>query len=123
MQIQELNHVAIYVEDVNTSAGFYENVLGLQPLPRPGFDFPGAWFRLGTTQELHLIGNREEPLQIQKRHHFALKITSAEEAAAKLKSKGVEFTGPKPRPDGALQIFLQDPDGYYIELFEFNQGQ
>lgn len=119
MEIEELNHVAIYVKDVERSSIFYQEVLGLKPLPRPAFDFPGAWFRLGSTQELHLIGNRQEELVFLKRHHFALKVKSAKEAEEELIRKGVSFTGPKARPDGALQIFLQDPDGYFIELYEF----
>jgi catechol 2,3-dioxygenase-like lactoylglutathione lyase family enzyme len=119
MQIQELNHVAIYVEDVETSARFYHDLLELQPMTRPDFDFPGAWFRLGKSQELHLIGNREEKITLNRKNHFALQVSSAKEAEEMLKRKGVKFSGPKPRPDGAMQIFLQDPDGYYIELFEF----
>lgn len=119
MQIKELNHVAIYVKDVETSATFYHEVLELQPMARPDFDFPGAWFRLGKSQELHLIGNREEEVNLNKRNHFALQVDSAKEAEGMLKRKGVNFSGPKPRPDGAMQIFLQDPDGYYIELFEY----
>ncbi len=120
MEIEELNHVAIYVKDVALSIRFYGEVLELAPLPRPAFNFPGAWFRLGASQELHLIGNRQEDLVFLKRHHFALKVKSAREAEAFLQRKGVAFTGPKPRPDGAMQIFLQDPDGYFIELFSFN---
>jgi catechol 2,3-dioxygenase-like lactoylglutathione lyase family enzyme len=121
MEVEELNHVAIYVKDVAASSRFYGEVLELKPLPRPAFDFPGAWFRLGSRQELHLIGNRQEDLIFLKRHHFALKIKSAREAEEFLQRKGVKFTGPKARPDGAIQIFLQDPDGYFIELFEFNE--
>ena len=60
MKTLELNHVAIHVEDVERTCDFYANVLQLTPLPRPGFDFPGAWFLLGAVQELHIIGNREE---------------------------------------------------------------
>lgn len=120
MEIEELNHVAIYVKDVAASSRFYREVLKLKPLDRPDFDFPGAWFRLGSRQELHLIGNRQEELIFHKRHHFALKIKSARETEEFLQRRGVKFTGPKARPDGAVQIFLQDPDGYFIELFEFN---
>ena len=29
-----------------------------------------------------------------------------------------EFEPPKRRPDGARQIFLRDPDGYFIEICE-----
>ncbi|ELR69821.1 hypothetical protein C900_04524 [Fulvivirga imtechensis AK7] len=118
LEIEELNHVAIYVKNVEVSSEFYKSILCLSPLPRPDFNFPGAWFRLGSRQELHLIGNRAEDLIFHKRHHFALKIRSASAAEQWLKEKEVAFAGPKPRPDGAIQIFLQDPDGYYIELFE-----
>lgn len=119
MEIEELNHVAIYVKDVSASITFYQKLLESEQLPRPAFSFPGAWFRLGTRQELHLIGNRQEELTFHRRHHFALKIKSIQKAEEHLRNKGIEFSGPKPRPDGALQIFLQDPDGYHIELFEF----
>ena len=70
MRIKELNHVAIHVEDVERSCSFYRTVLRLESIPRPAFDFPGAWFQLGDVQELHIIGGaspREEsgkPLRI-----------------------------------------------------------
>ena len=121
MEIEELNHVAIYVKDVERSCKFYQDTLGLERLPRPAFDFPGAWFRLGARQELHLIGNRQEELIFHRRHHFALKVRSAEAAKDHLQEQAVQFSGPKSRPDGATQIFLQDPDGYFIELYEFNE--
>ena len=44
------------------SSGFYRKFLKLNRFPGPAFKFPGAWFRLGEDQELHLIGNREEPV-------------------------------------------------------------
>lgn len=119
MEIEELNHVAIYVKDVEVSYKFYREKLDLEPIPRPAFDFPGAWFRLGKRQELHLIGNRQEELIFHRRHHFALKVKSASQVEEKLKEKGVKYSGPSKRPDGAIQIFLQDPDGYYIEFYEF----
>src|SRR5438034_10793520 len=58
MKIYELNHVAIHVKDVEASCKFYASVLRLEPISRPAFTFPGAWFRLGASQELHIIGNR-----------------------------------------------------------------
>lgn len=67
MRIVELNHVAIHVSDVETSCEFYRNVLQLESLPRPAFTFPGAWFRLGAQQELHIIGERGEPVHSHNR--------------------------------------------------------
>jgi lactoylglutathione lyase len=58
MEFLQLNHVALHVADIERSAAFYRDVLKLEPIPRPAFTFPGAWFRLGGDQELHLIGER-----------------------------------------------------------------
>jgi len=113
--IVELNHVALDVSDVAASTVFYRDVVGLPELPRPAFGFPGAWLRLGTLQELHLIGNRDRPVG-ERSGHFALLVDNIEAVAARLRSAGVEFRGPKPRPDGALQIFTVDPDGNVIEF-------
>ena len=44
MEHRELNHVALHVKDVANSCEFYERVLELQQIPRPAFDFPGAWY-------------------------------------------------------------------------------
>lgn len=113
--VLELNHVALDVSDVPASVAFYRDVLGLPELPRPDFGFPGAWFRLGVTQELHLIGNRGREVG-QRAGHFALLVSDIQPAAVRLREAGVEFRGPKPRPDGALQVFTADPDGNVIEL-------
>lgn len=121
MQIIELNHVAVYVKNLEKSSWFYGEILGLERIERPAFTFPGAWFRLGTKQELHLIATRKEEISIIRQNHFALKVHSAADAEVQLKNKGIAYLGPKPRPDGAIQLFIQDPDGYYIELFELNQ--
>jgi lactoylglutathione lyase len=117
MKILELNHVAIHVEDVARSTRFYAEVLGLEPMARPAFSFPGAWFRVGREQELHLIGRRPEAPSPPRERHFAFRVDSIEAAVARLRERGQEFEGPRPRPDGALQIFLRDPDGHMLELF------
>lgn len=118
MKILELNHAALHVSDVARSCEFYSRVLRLEPMARPAFDFPGAWFRLGTQQELHLIGRTEEPVEPRSRNnHFALRVDNIADWEKHLRNIGVAFRPPKPRPDGAMQIFLADPDGHCIELF------
>ena len=118
MQIHELNHVALHVADVDRSSEFYREVLRLEPLPRPAFTFPGAWFRLGTNQELHLIGERVEAVVSGNRgNHFALRVDDLDSWEAHLQRAGADFRPRKRRPDGAWQVFLCDPDGHTIELF------
>lgn len=118
MNIHELNHVALHVADVAASEKFYRRVLRLEAMPRPAFDFPGAWFRLGTHQELHLIGKHDEPVTSGSRNnHFALRVDDLAAWERHLQDVGADFRPRKQRPDGAWQIFLSDPDGHYIELF------
>lgn len=118
MKIHELNHVAIHVTDVERSCAFYGEVLRLERLPRPAFDFPGAWFRLGTTQELHLIGRRVETVPAVNRHnHFALRVEDLAAWEEHWQQIGAKLYPKQRRPDGAWQIFLSDPDGHFIELF------
>jgi lactoylglutathione lyase len=118
MKILELNHVAIHVRDVEKTCEFYANVLRLERMPRPAFTFPGAWFRLGENQELHIIGERTEPVQSHHRgNHFALRVQDLEPWLDHFAKLGIELRGPVRRPDGATQIFLSDLDGHIIELF------
>ena|ERR1043166_2634971 len=114
--IQELNHVMIRVRDLDASIRFYGDVLGLRRIPRPNFDFPGAWFALGS-QELHLIGDPQLQPSTRQHHHFALRVDDPHAVLRELEARGwSKLRGPAPRPDGALQLFVSDPDGYVIEL-------
>src|ERR1043166_9361531 len=122
MRIEELNHVAIYVTDVERSVEFYRRVLKLEPIPRPAFSFPGAWFMLGSAQELHLIADHGPVFfRSHEKNHFALKVDDLGEWENHLKKIGAEFFPKKQRPDGAFQIFLRDPDAHVIELFNFEK--
>lgn len=118
MEVLELNHVALHVRDLAASMRFYGDILGLPALPRPDFPFGGAWYALGT-QELHLIV--DETLAPDERHHghFALRVPDGFAARQILEDAGIlGARGPAPRPDGALQVFVTDPDGHLVELLD-----
>ena len=117
MKVTQIDHVALHVSDVDVSVAFYRDVMQFPPLARPAFDFPGAWFRLGSTQELHLIGDRTEKVQSNHRGgHFALIVESLDEWESHLDAHKATRLPRKTRPDGAIQTFVQDPDGNWIEL-------
>jgi catechol 2,3-dioxygenase-like lactoylglutathione lyase family enzyme len=114
---RQLNHVALHVADVDRSVAFYGNVLGLKPIPRPAFSFPGAWFLLGVDQELHLIGGRTQEVHSHNRgNHFALLTDDFEGWERYLVENRIRFDPRRTRPDGALQLYIIDPDGHYIEI-------
>ena len=117
MKTNDLNHVALHVENLELSMEFYGEKLGLAAIARPDFDFPGAWYRLGQFQELHLIAGRAGVVNSSTRgSHFALGVADMEEAESFLTSRGIEHTPRQTRPDGAFQIYIEDPDGYWIEF-------
>jgi lactoylglutathione lyase len=117
MHILQLNHVAIHVADVERSAAFYRDVLRLEQVPRPAFTFPGAWFRLGADQELHIIGERtQEVISHNRGNHFALLVDDFDAWERHLTACGANFKPRRIRPDGADQLFVIDPDGHYVEL-------
>ena len=90
-------------------------------LPRPDFDFAGAWFDIGLGQQIHLIENKQFQVTVagSRSLHFAFEVTNLEAVKNYLLEKGVEIAKDiKERPDGVLQLFVKDPDGYYLEFTE-----
>ena len=117
MQTLQLNHVALHVADLERSTKFYTEVLKLEPMPRPAFAFPGAWFRLGADQELHLIGERTSPVISHNRgNHWALMVDDMDAWEKYFREQEIPYLPRRRRPDGAFQIYLIDPDGHYVEL-------
>lgn len=121
MRVISLNHVALHVADVKTSVRFYRDVLGLPEIPRPrSFTFPGAWLQLGTHGELHLIGDAKpgsfETHDSSRGRHWALEVVDMGEVVERLRGLCQTFRGPGDRGDGALQVYVTDPDGYIVEL-------
>jgi catechol 2,3-dioxygenase-like lactoylglutathione lyase family enzyme len=117
MNTLQLNHVAIHVADVERSCAFYERALKLERIPRPAFTFPGAWYRLGADQELHIIGERSQATVSHNRgNHYALMVDNMDAWENYFRAEGIEYLPRRVRPDGAYQIYLIDPDGHYIEL-------
>ena len=117
METENLNHIALHVSNLEESNKFYGELLGLEKIKRPDFDFPGEWYRLGSTQELHLIAGRNDEVNSSKRgNHFALGVKDIDLAESFLEERGIPFTTRQTRPDGAFQIYCEDPDGYWIEF-------
>lgn len=118
VEILSLEHTALNVSDLAVSKRFYGEGLGLKEIFRPAFSFAGAWYAIGKNQQLHLI---EDAALVQpsnrENHHFALQVRNIDEVKSELEEKGVKIAmGPVARPDGVMQIFVIDPDGYVIEL-------
>jgi catechol 2,3-dioxygenase-like lactoylglutathione lyase family enzyme len=126
-----LQHCGLIVADLERSRRFYGGALGLEEVPRPhNFRFEGAWFQVGDDQ-LHLLVESETTGSagapdpgpsgaMGLATHIALEVDDLEGSRARLDEHGVVLIGgPMPRGDGYDQVFVRDPDGYVIELFQF----
>ncbi|MBP1154203.1 MULTISPECIES: VOC family protein [unclassified Paenibacillus] len=121
LSIHSIHHVSLCVRDLERSKAFYKEVLGLEEIERPPFDFAGAWFTVGSEgQQLHLIVHPGETLRQSGIHsrdgHLAIRVRSYKEAVAWLDSCGIDYDArPHPRA-GFPQIYILDPDRNIIEL-------
>lgn len=125
IRVQQIDHVTIVVKDLERSRQFYVGLLGMDEVARPSFSFAGSWFKAGATL-LHLIeehsqsgpaGVAEDYARNSRCHHFAFEVADAREAAQLLRNQGVSLIADaKLRPDGAVQVFVADPDGHVVEL-------
>ena len=130
MQIVLMHHVSLPVVDLERAKRFYLEIIGLQEIERPPFDFEGAWFRVGGNQQLHLIKSSHATFRagnIDSRDtHFALRADSFTKALPFLESRGYSETA---APDdlmamkvsrkptaGFPQIYILDPDRNVIEI-------
>ncbi len=119
IKLKGLDHYAIAIGNLERSLTFYHDILGLGILPRPDFDFEGAWLDCGNGISIHLIV--QEHVQIissgSRSLHFAFGVEDIQTTKKILTTYGIQIIKDiKPRPDGILQMFVQDPDGYFVEL-------
>ena len=118
-----LNHVALYVVDLKKSVAFYQNIIQIDTVPEPFHDGKHAWFKVGTYSTLHIIEGSKEPVVQDKSHHMCFSVLSLEEFIARLEKHNIFYTNlkgdgktPHVRVDGVKQIYLKDPDGYWLEI-------
>ncbi|MEM9410336.1 MAG: VOC family protein [Planctomycetota bacterium] len=135
IRFHSIDHLTLIVSDLERTRKFYCEKLGMQLGPRPEFDFPGLWLHpsepepgkpvksmIHITLESDLAGlagwGDREVKSLSRGHHFAFEVEDAKNACKYLQNLGVEIAvQPKQRPDGAVQFYVQDPDGHVIELF------
>jgi len=55
--------------------------------------------------------------------HLAFRVDNMDQAIAEMRESGVKVTEePSSRRDGGQMAFIEDPDGYEIELLSFSPG-
>jgi lactoylglutathione lyase len=122
-------HTMIRVHDLEKSIDFYTRLLGMRLLRRR--DYPSGEFTLAfvgygdedahTVLELTHNWGQKEPYQLGTGFgHLAVGVPDIYATCEKLAKEGVKI----PRPPGPMKhggsviAFVEDPDGYKIELIE-----
>ena len=118
-----VNHIALYVYDLDKSAEFYKNVMQFKVIPEPFHDGRHVWFRIGAHSQLHIISGAKAVEEHDINTHISYSVPVLKKFLTHLdatKVKYVDFKGePKkitPRPDGVTQVYIQDPDNFWIEV-------
>ena len=117
------NHIAIYVKDLKKSADFYTNVMQLKVIDEPFHDGKHVWLRTGAHSQLHLIQGAAAVLPHDINSHFAYSVPDLQVFSKHLDALHIQYGNwnqdsklPQLRPDGVHQVYLQDPDNYWIEV-------
>lgn len=115
LDIKGVHHITLVVSDLDRARPFYEKFLGLKPIPRPDYDFEGAWYQCGGL-EVHLLVAEEHPGP--SRRHIAFEVSDFERVLKSLDGEWIRIVGgPGKRPrEGNRFVFCQDPDGNLIEI-------
>ena len=118
-----LNHIAIYVVNLQVSSAFYRDIIGLDTIPEPFHDGRHTWFSIGPQSHLHVISGAAAPTPHDKNAHLCFSVSSVDDFIPILNKNNIEYenwAGQKKsvqlRVDGVKQIWFKDPDGYWIEI-------
>lgn len=123
----QAEHVAIQAADIDRSATFYHEAFGLRIIPTPLKN--RRWLDLGHGMALHILDGRTAPKPSNRDEHLALHVDDLATVTAWLDAHHLvwtNFTGEPHRMqlrfDGVRQIYVQDPDGYWLEVGD-SRGQ
>lgn len=119
----KINHAAVFVTDLKRSGEFYTQILNLDTIPEPFHDGRHIWLTIGNGVQLHIIQGADKEREYFQNTHLCFSTTDVIGFSKKLDEKNINWynAGGKPkvitnRIDGVHQVFLKDPDGYWIEV-------
>ncbi len=123
-----INHIAFSVAQLERSRIFYQEVIGLDTIPEPFHDNRHVWFSVGDFAHLHLFQNPPPIVVPSKNTHLCFSVPDIKTFVGRLQQRRIAYedwpgkaSAITTRTDGIHQIYLQDPDGYWIEINDDHQ--
>ena len=113
--IQRLEHWTLVSRDVERSKRFYLEVMGAEPPERVGG--PVSVSLAGTIIDIFLANDRQQPSPGSggQHHAYIIRLEDYDPWVEHLKAHDVE-TRLTTHGLGRISIYVDDPDGYHIEL-------
>lgn len=135
MPVSHIEHILLLVDDVDATAGWFIDNIGMTEGHTPDFKVPVTWLYIGERDVLHIAqmpreGSRER--RFQDRYlggvltdqtrgtgiidHVAFRCTGLPEMIERLEENGVEFLQRQANEGDLYQLFVTGPDGMRVEL-------
>jgi len=118
-----MNHLAFHVTNLAASTAFYTGIIGLDTIPEPFHDGKHTWLSLGNGSHLHLIQAAGNPTIPGKNTHLCLSLPDVNAFIEVMKKNNINWedwagtaSAVTTRVDGVHQVYLKDPDGYWLEI-------
>jgi len=131
-EIKRIHHIAVLVEDIDTSLKFWHDILGIEPshisnMPNEAARI--AFLPLGES-EIELVQPVSSDSGLSRflekhgsgMHHLCLEVDDLQELLKQLKTKGVQLINEEPKmsEDGRLYAFVhpKSTNGVLVELYQ-----
>ena len=122
MTITGVVELTLQVRDLEVLEAFYTDVFGLRVLKR---DEDRVWLAAGERARLGLWlpGEKEFGDEGGAHVHYALGVEpgTLDGIVGRLEARGVPVRGPIEHPGGDRSIYVEDPEGNVVEVWDFFQ--
>lgn len=120
MTVLSIDHINIKAPKalLQEVCDFYVDVIGLERGFRPDFSSPGYWLYAGTLPVIHLSEESQDVPAYMGSYidHLAFRCANADLLIEKLNATGRAYRVNRIPELQQIQVFLQDPVGFKLEL-------
>jgi catechol-2,3-dioxygenase len=118
--VSGLVELTLEVRDLHALEAFYTDLFGLRVLKR---EDDRVWLAAGETARLGLWlpGEKEFGDEGGRHVHYAFSAEpgTLDALAERLSDRGVPVRGPEEHPGGDRSIYVEDPEGNVVEVWDF----
>src|SRR4051812_22279599 len=126
MAVKKMDHVGVYVNNLESALTFYQDVVGLEvkdkfTIADGAITLAFLGFNGSDETELELVYGGDPNLPTEgKVNHIAFLVDDIEEEFNRLKGLNVVFLSDEivTLPNGYRNFFVQGPDGEKVEFFK-----